>query len=246
MKRLASELTHLGLTSHEATVYVAALELGETNMSRLVKKSGVKRSTAYLSVEALKQKHLLYSLKRKGRIFYSADDPRLLEQRERERAEKVKDLMPQLLAITNAFDRKPSIRFYEGKEGLKEVFKDMLQYPDSEVLEWYSESYITDFDEEFFSRHFVPRRVKQNIRVRALLPDTPLIQKNIVANNVTQLRRTKLLDKEKYRMPMEMNVYGGNKVSIVSFKEEFGIVIESQIICDSMKTLFELMWEATN
>src|ERR1700690_484057 len=141
MKKLRTELEHLGLNPHEADVYLAALQLGETNMSRLVKKSGVKRSTAYLCVESLKEKHLLSSLEKKGRIFYTAEDPRLLEQNEKERAEKISELMPELLAITNAIDKKPSIRFYEGKEGVKEVFRDILKYPESEVLEMYSESY---------------------------------------------------------------------------------------------------------
>jgi sugar-specific transcriptional regulator TrmB len=242
MGKLSTELAHLGLKPHEVDVYLAALQLGETQMSRLVKKSGVKRSTAYLAVETLKEKHLLSSLKKKGRIFYTAEDPRLLQESEKERAEKISELMPQLLAITNAIDKKPSIRFYEGKEGVKEVFRDILKYPDSEVLEMYSESYITEFDEEFFSQYFTPRRIKNNIRVRAILPDNDAIQKYVVSKNVSELRQTKLLDKEKFGMRMEMNIYGRNKVSIISFKEEFGIIIESQIIRDSMKTVFELLW----
>ncbi len=60
------------------------------------------------------------------------------------------------------------------------------------------------------------------------------------------MRRTKLLDPAKYHIRMEMNVYDKRKVSIVSFKEEFGFIIESEIIHDSLKNLFELMWGAVS
>jgi sugar-specific transcriptional regulator TrmB len=242
MENIANELKVLGLNRNDTAVYLAALELGETTMSRLVKKSGIKRSTAYLCVEDLKERGLIASLKKRGRLFYTANDPRDLLTIEKERTERIAALMPQLLAIANVIDKKPAIRFYEGKEGLKEVFKDMLKYPDSEALEMYSESYITEFDEEFFSKYFTPRRIKNGIRVRAILPDTDLIRTHVESKNAKQLRQTKLLPKDKFKMRMEMNIYGRNKVSVISFKEEFGIVIESQIIHDSMRTIFDLVW----
>jgi hypothetical protein len=86
----------------------------------------------------------------------------------------------------------------------------------------------------------VPERLRQG--VRAILPQNEAIQKHVVSKNVQQLRQTKLLDKDKFKLRMEMNIYGRNKVSIISFKEEFAIIIESQIIRDSMKTIFELLW----
>jgi hypothetical protein len=74
------------------------------------------------------------------------------------------------------------------------------------------------------------------------LPENELIKKYVVSKNVSDLRQTKLLTKEVYNMRMELNIYGGNKVSLISFKEEFAILVESQIIYDSMKTIFELIW----
>lgn len=239
---LHKELTTLGLKENEARVYLAVLELGQTSISRIAKKAGVKRTTTYLAIESLKIQGLVHTLKKKHKTVFYAEDPRLLQEKIGERKKALDRVMPELLSLANAIDKKPSIQFFEGKEGIKELFKDILKYPHQEVLEWYSEAYVYDFEEEFFSRYFTPKRVANKIWVRAILPDNEVIQK-LATQNKMQLRRTKLLDPKKYNIKIEINIYGGNKISIISFREEIGLIIESQKIHDSMKNIFELMWE---
>jgi len=239
---LQKELKNAGLTDSEARVYLAALELGEANISRIAKKSGVKRTTTYLVVDSLKEKGLITSFKKRNKTVFLAEDPRKIEEKLAERKHAIAKIMPELLSLANFLDKKPAIRFYEGQDGLKDLFKDILKYPDSEVLEWYSESYVHDFSEEFFSGYFTPRRIEKKIWVRAILPDNKIIRR-LAARNEKELRQTKLLDPEKYRIKIEINIYGKNKVSVIAFKEEIGLIIESQLIHDSLKNIFELMWE---
>ena len=77
---LQKDLQKIGLSEAESKVYLAALELGETNIGRLAKKSGIKRTTTYLVVDTLKEKGLLSSLKKKNKVFFYADDPRALQR----------------------------------------------------------------------------------------------------------------------------------------------------------------------
>lgn len=239
---LQDDLKNAGLNESEAKVYLAALELGETNISRIAKKSGIKRTTTYLVIDALKEKGLINSYKKRNKTVFTAEDPRFIQDKIDEKRNAIAKIMPELLSIANVIDKKPVIRFYEGKEGIKDLFKDILRYPDSEVLEWYSESYVHDFSEEFFSKYFTPRRVKNKIWVRAILPDNEIIR-NLATRNEKELRQTKLLDPEKYKIKIEINVYGKNKVSVIAFKEEIGLIIESQLIHEALKNMFELMWE---
>ena len=242
MTNLEQTLIEVGLSHNETRVYLAALELGGTTISRIAKKSKVKRATTYLAVDALKTRALLGVSKKGRRTFYFAQNPKKLVDSFDERRELLLRAMPELLAISNAIDVKPKIQYFEGKAGIEEVFKDILRSSGKEVLEWYSESYVTDFDEKFFSAYFTPERIKKGIHVRAILPDRPDLQK-LAESNLQELRQTKLLDSAKYHIRMELNVYDKRKVSVISFKEEFGIVIESEIIHDSLKNFFELMWE---
>jgi hypothetical protein len=205
-------------------------------------KSKVKRATTYLAVGALQARGLLGASKKGKRSVYFAQNPKKLIESFDERRESIMRVIPELLAIANAIDMKPKIQYFEGRAGVEEVFKDILRSPGGEVLEWYSESYVTDFDEKFFSTYFTPERIKKGIHVRAILPDV-LAMRTLEEKSIAEMRQTKLLDPAKYHIRMELNVYDKRKVSIVSFKEEFGVIIESEIIHDSLKNLFELMWE---
>lgn len=240
---LYEKLTKAGLNDSEAKVYLASLELGETNISRIAQKSGIKRTTTYLVVGGLKEKGLMHEIKKQRKTYFYAEDPRQIIEKMEENLKDMSNLVPELLAIANFIDKKPSIRFYEGKTGIKELYKDMLKYPKSEALEWYSESYATEFDESFFVDYFTPTRIKNKIWVRAILPDNPIIQK-LIANNDKELRKTKLLNPKKYNIKININLYGKNKINIISFKEEIGLIIESEKIYDSLKNIFEIMWEA--
>ncbi|MDO8566676.1 MAG: helix-turn-helix domain-containing protein [bacterium] len=242
MNNLEQPLIEFGLSPNETKVYLAALELGETTISRIAKKSQVKRATTYLAVSALQARGFLSASKKGKRSVYFAQNPKKLIESFDEKRESIMRVIPELLAIANAIDVKPRIQYFEGKAGVEEVFKDILRSPSKEVLEWYSESYITDFDENFFSSYFTPERIKRNIHVRAILPDVPAMCA-LEGRNTQEMRQTKLIDPAKYHIRMELNVYDKRKVSLISFKEEFGIIIESEIIHDSLKNLFELMWE---
>lgn len=240
---LVDKLKKAGLDEPEIKVYLACLELGETSISRIAQKSGIKRTTTYLVVESLRQKGLISAIKKKNKTRFYAEDPRKIKEQMEENIKEVELAIPELLAMANFIDKKPNIRYFEGKNGIKDLFKDILKYPNSEVLEWYSEAYVTDFEEEFFTDYFTPKRIAKKIWVRAILPDNEIIRKLII-NNEKQLRRTKLLNPEKYHIKIEINLYGPNKVSIISFKEEMGLLIESQKIHESLKNIFELMWSA--
>lgn len=242
MNNIQETLIRSGLSHNEAKVYLAALELGETTISRIAKKSKVKRATTYLAVDTLKARGLIGASKKGRRTVYSAQNPKKLIEFFDEQRESVMQALPELLAISNAIDIKPKIQYFEGKTGVEEVFKDILRSPGKKVLEWYSESYATDFDEKFFSTYFTPERIKKGIHARAILPNRPELQR-LSERNLQELRQTKLLNPGKYHIKMELNIYDKRKVSIVSFKEEFGIIIESEIIHDSLKNFFELMWE---
>ena len=132
-------------------------------------------------------------------------------------------------------------RYFEENKGIEEVLNDTLNYSGQEVCVWYSEAYAKDFSAEFFTDFYIKERVKKKILTRAILPDHPIIMK-LIKNNQSQLRRVKLFPREKYNIDIQFMLYGGNKVGIISFKEEFSFIIESVNIYKSLKSIFEIMW----
>jgi len=238
---LYSQLQDAGLNETEAKIYLAALELGQTTVSRIARKSGIKRTTVYLSLENILGKGLMSTVKIDGKAHYFAEDPRNLERIMEERKQRIAQLIPQLLAFTNLIDKKPQIRFFEGIEGIKEVIKDTLNYPNQEICTFFSESYMPDLGEIFFEEYYRPERLKRKISNRAIVPDNEEMRA-LAKNDEKVLRRTKLVSSDLFKIKFEMMIYGGGKVNIVSFKEEFAMIIESIEIFDSFKSIFETLW----
>ena len=69
------------------------------------------------------------------------------------------------------------------------------------------------------------------------------IVSSYAAKDPLHLRTSKLIDPKKYPFSMEINIYGHSKVSLMSSKEQLGLVIESTEIYNTMKLIFELIWD---
>jgi len=238
---LFNQLQDAGLNEIEAKIYLATLELGETSVSRIARKAEIKRTTVYLSLENLMHRGLISAIKKEGKTHYFAEDPRNLERLAEERKQRLSKLMPQLLSIANLVDKKPEIRYFEGTDGIKEVFKDALNYPSQEICMLYSESYIRDFEEKFFSEYYVPERIKRKISARAILPDN--LEMRALAERKQDLRQVKLISSALFNIKIEIMIYGKTKISIISFAEKFALIIDSPQINESFKSIFETMWD---
>ncbi|HIP21630.1 MAG TPA: hypothetical protein EYG72_01610 [Candidatus Pacebacteria bacterium] len=134
MINLKKELKKLNLSDNEASLYLSLLELGEASVQRISKKSKISRTTTYDVIETLREKGLIIATKKQKRTFYYAENPSKLGNILEEKVNAFDNLLPELLAMSNLIDRKPKIRFFEGVEGLKNIYKDTLNYPDSEIL----------------------------------------------------------------------------------------------------------------
>lgn len=238
---MLKDLQKLGLTEKEARVYLAALELGETNIQRISKKSGIKRTTSYDIIESLKEKGLISYIKKQNRTLYYAQDPREIENMLEEKKNILKKIMPELLSITNLWDRKPKINFFEGVEGIKEIYKDMLRYPGKEVRAWIAETAFSDNFKNFFYDYFTPQRKVKKIWVRAFIQNSNDMRE-YKKREAEELRKSKIIP-ENFQIKASINLYGTNKISIIAFEEKIGLIIESEKIFLTLENIFEMLWE---
>ena len=241
---ISKELEKIGLNKNEAKVYLAALELGETTVARLAQKSKVKRSTVYLSIDTLKEQGLINTLKKQNKTLYLAEDPRIIKDKIEEKSETLSKIMPELMSFSNIFDKKPKIRYYEGKEPLKEIYKDTLNYPKQEISIWFPDKNYWQED-KYFSEYYVPRRMKKKIWIKAL---SPMSEFNLDYTKLDekQLRETRFVDNDDYKIKIQILLYGNNKIGIVSYEEEIGLIIESKNIFDAMRSMFNVMWAGSS
>ena len=237
---IQKSLEQLGLAGKKADVYLASLELGSASVIEIAKKAGVKRTTCYDILLELEKEGLIYETSKGKKRLFIGEDPEKIKKDLARKQGLIEDILPELKSIYNIKGVKPKIRFYEGKEGLKEVYNDTLKYS-GELLAFASEDVAKILGQEWVDSYF-KRRIKKGIHCRAIMPSTGLV-KEYASKDREQLRQSKLIDPEKYPFSIEINLYGYQKVALMSSKEETGVIIEGAEIYKTMKLIFELIWD---
>lgn len=236
-------LTVSGLDQKETNAYLALLELGEATMSELVRKSRLKRSTLYFITDTLKAKGLISTAKRGKKTLYIAENPKKLLEQADDNRRNLENVLPELLSLANNIVKKPKVRYFEGVEGIKEVYRDTLQFPDQKICAWVSDSMITGFDEKFITEYYIPKRLEKKIWAEVIASNTDAGQR-FKANDVPSLRTTRLLDSEKFPLSIEVSLYGPDRIGFMSIEDELGLIVESKPIADTLKSIFASQWES--
>jgi len=241
---LCDFLVKSGLSENESSVFLALLELGKGTVTQITRKAGLNRTTGYDILDSLVAKGLASISGKEPAQEYLAETPDkivlLLESQIKDREsqlEKIKNILPEMKSLHNVAGR-PKVRFYEGMQGLKDVYEDTLT--SSEEIRAYAT--VDDMHNAipgYFPTYY-KRRVGKNISIRAIIPATP-VGRVRASKDMEEKRQTKLIPADKYYFSPEINIYD-NKVMIASWREKLGIIIESVEIADAMKKTYELAW----
>lgn len=242
-------MSDLDLNENQARVYLLLLQIGKGNIQAIADKSGLKRTTVYSILDTLIQKELINMVHIGAHREYFAENPRkiltLFERDEmdiRERRREILEFMPQLLSLYNAHASKPVIRTYEGLEGIKAVFDETLMLPrGSETLAFASFHMIRGHLREWIPG-FIARRAKKGITQRCICVESEVAKTELVANDKRDLRVTRLVPGDKFPFPVDQINIFGNRIFLASYVDLIAIVIESEAIAKSMKSIFELAW----
>lgn len=239
--QLEQQLTDLGLTLKDAKIYLAALELGPCTILQLSKQSGIKRSTIYEVIEDLKRQKLIYPTIRGTKKLFTAAEPEKIVELLGQRQMIAKMMLPQLQAINAEVKVKPKIRYFEGIDGMKEVYETLLT--SSTELRAFVSIKALDELEDYLLNSFTKRRVEKNIRAKSIAPDLPWFKKTYSANQEKLLREVRLVPAEKYPFEIETVIFD-NKVAIFSFDHKTAMLIESIDIYNTWRMIFDLTWES--
>lgn len=235
-------LKQLGLNQREQDVYFALLELEKATANEIAYKSKVKRPTTYDILYRLRQQGFIAETYENKKRFFIANPPENLLEIIETRKRELKEDLPELLGIFNTKARKPKVEYFEGLDGIIQLYENTL-----EVLEKGDEilAYVADYEIpelEKYMHDYVLRRAKKGIRARGIAENKPGI-KEFTKENKAQLRVTKLVSESEFNLKNEINIYA-NKVIIITYKPEpFGILIESKEVADTQRAIFEMAWK---
>jgi sugar-specific transcriptional regulator TrmB len=246
MNELLNKLIDYGLGEREAALYLASLELGESGMSAIAKRAGIKRPTAYLTFKTLEARGLMGSLKMRDGLRFIATKPEMFFAREERRLKELSNLLPQFKELATTKIHHPKIMFYEGREGYRVAIEDSLKIPNVTLRYLGSfEEFYKVVGEDYDRDHYMPTRVKNKISIRNLTFDDFTDRSKEWINdegNPKQLREIRYLS-EKYKFKSSSLICNDRVIIFAGNEEKVVVVIESKEIAFSEQQKFDLIWD---
>jgi sugar-specific transcriptional regulator TrmB len=236
-------LQNIGFSSLKSSIYQACLSLGTAPASVIATKSGIVRSTVYKILEELIDDGLVEKSETKVRQFTALHPTALLRMIDNQK-QNAEHILPALLGMFTSTSSKPHMKFYEGINGKKKVFEDILNLHD-EIIYTFSPIHevITTFGKTY-SRHFLEKRVAHRITRYALRPAHANIKTSdweLYASDKKLLREIRFLPAN-IQIDTLIQIYE-NKVAVISSeKENYAFIIQSQELSQLMKQIFLLLW----
>ncbi|MEK6848024.1 MAG: helix-turn-helix domain-containing protein [Nanoarchaeota archaeon] len=221
----------MGLTENESRVYLALLDLGPSLAGVISRKTGLHRRTVYDTTDMLAKKGLVgYILKNNRRLFQASNPERILEII-KEKEDILSPIINNLKEKYSKTREKEETNFYKGKEGLKTVFEDQLNYKEILILGASPKAYEVL---KFYFKWYDKARKQKKIKSRIIAQSRDV--KKIPLAEIRYLP-------EKYSNPVAVNIYGDKTAIILWAEKPIAIVIKDKAVSEGYKQYFELMWK---
>lgn len=232
-------LQSLGFNKNEARVYLAVLELGESTVLPIAKKSGIKRTYCYDILSSLALKGAVFYIEKRGRRRFFAVEPKMMQKIYENKVKKFQSIVPELQNIYQKVSTRPQTRYLEGELGIEIIFHEILR----EAKEVWSITSVADWMEAFpdYVRH-----------VRALV-DAKIKVQDLAKYSKESLEYAKLYNglHQEVRFLPKTSAYTtdfitwNNKLVLISYGTDiYTVAVESEQIANSMKELHKLLWNS--
>jgi sugar-specific transcriptional regulator TrmB len=239
---ISEQLKASGLRENEIRVYLYLLSKGLATPPQIAQGTGIARPNCYKFLESLKEKGLIAEQTKGKRKAFIASDPSALVYAMQGRTDAMSQLLPDLRALYAAQKNKPSIRFFDGAEQVKELFYEMLEAKEVFGVASTKKLY-TALTPEFF-KTYIKKMRERNILLKDILTKDSVSSSAPTPINILKgMYEYRVLSEKMGDIPVDILIWN-NKVAFLSIETPiFGTLIESAPIAQMMKTLFELSWQ---
>jgi len=242
---ITNDLEKLGFTPEEVRVYISLLEIGGGFVSSIARKAQTHRVTTYNTLENLQKKGYVRVTKKSGIRFYYVVNPRVILNQIEDTYNTAKTLIPELIELQNTSLFKPKIQFFEGEEGIKTIFTDILD-GEGEVLGYTNFQVAYEVMEDFL-REYSKKALDLKKKHRLLCPNDGY-HREFIPSNLAQRMDAGLLEifavnPTQFSFKNLQYIYG-DKVATVSIErdEMIGVIIESKTNAETNRSIFNLAW----
>ncbi len=239
---LIQVLKNLGLNEKEAKVYISLLQIKRATAYSVAKHSGLKKPTTYVILDNLVNKGFANKIPGTKIVQYTAGSPENIFSVMESKLKEAKEILPELKALSRGKEHKVRVSYYEGIDGIKEMYGKVLKIMNNkEVVGFYSSAKNAPQNLLNYWDEWNKERLKRKIRSRGITPKD-LSTKKWVENPQKYLLTLFVLPLEKYSSDVSIEVYD-DLTYIISSKYLQGIVIDNPDVAKAIRQIFEMVWE---
>lgn len=244
MDDILQTFKQLNLKPHEIRVYLACLQ-GKSGVfaHEITKQTRIKRTTVDLILKRLIERGFVTRFKSGARYMFLAEEPEKILFRQEQLTENLKGIMP-LLARLSAQGSESEVRFFEGVQGVRDMYDDMfltLRMSESkEILDISSGFHLTKIVPDA-DKFIIGRRIKLGLPIRIIAPETSRKESGWVDDPRTQ-RAVRYFNAKQFPFNIAFDIYA-DKVSMYSPTPPItGIILRNAKIAGSLRSIYEMLW----
>lgn len=232
-------LGSVGLSEKEIAVYTSLLELGESSINKITKKSEVNRVTVYPIIQKLIEKGFVSKLYKEGKSYFKAIPPEQILDLLKEKSDKIRLILPELKKRTNKAKTSTSVELFRGRKGMYS-FVERLYSGKEKQMYAYGNFDIAKKALEYQALHGRKLRILKKIKLDIAI--SPIYDDYLKENTYRRLTRIRFNDSLK---ALEVYIiFGKTLVGIFEVsKELIGILIENEKLAEYHKFIFDKLWK---
>lgn len=237
----------LGLNNKDLLIYKRLLIIRQSVVSQIGCDLSIPRQTALSVLNKLQKLGLVHVSSRSGvRLFIA--DPSDIKKAILKKHEDLhragfdaEEIIPELEKDQRRNYKKPIIKYYDGKFGLRNLFQSMLTYYQSpgsiKEFRGYGLNTYRNASVRTYLSHFIKKRKKLGVKTRLLIGKGP---EDFTGGKSDELNiQTRHMDTD----PQNAGVYIlEDKVYMFSFSDNAGVVVENKAIAKFLKLAFDDHW----
>jgi len=233
-------LENFGLTNRETKVYLALLETGAVTAHEIAIKTKILRQSVYDILSSLIEKGLVSYFIKSGKKYFEAANPSKFKSILKEKKEVIDKVLPRLESLKEFTKLKPKVEFYEGVEGLKTIYNDIIKNADI-LYEYGNAGNYVKVLKLYFIKNYIKKRAEAKIKLK-LITEKDKETEEVSKTDKKIVRETKSL--EMMKDIKTINYIYADKFAILTLtKEPVGIIIENKEIAEAQKKIFESLWD---
>jgi len=242
-------LSDLKIPSAAISIFSHLWDFEELSARQIAEALGMPRPTVYDNLKILVNSGFVLEKEIDNKKYFLLNHKESIFQTIEERIETLKREKGDFEKMFNlrqvSISTEPKIQFFNGKEGIKQVLKDLLWQSNVETLTMWPISDMVNILGPSYMEELNRKRIRRNISARGLWPRDKKInlkEHPYLGIGGGHLRENRYTPKD---MTWDMSywLYQDSVAFISSERELFGFVVRSRDFANLMRSQFEQIWK---